>query len=771
MAHVSHKLTNAFQGALAGGGDPATSPLYVFGPFLKLIVVAGVANVTFGTSIWLVVFTVAMVSAMYRLVMRWVVDGSGGSGLSEEEFGSWAVKVNAGITFIEYTLTFLVSIAALVTFVADRYPVLNQEVLGFQYRTGLAIGVTVLTGWVVNRGPKTAARAFGPATLAVLALLWTMVIATIWNRGLHLPTWDWRAFGPEYFHFTLGGFARILALMTGIEIFANLVAAYQGTNEQKSRKAFHSLLIIMGTTCITMLVVGPAVLALSDPSDTHVSVFTQTMDQLLPAPLPWIGTLIGVVVLASAAAASAQGLQNLALGLRYRHYIPAALGLRNRFDVADKPVWVEVAIVSVCYLAFGTHEETYLALYAAGVFILLSMTGWAAAKRLTRELRGEFGAGRLATLAGTVVAALLTTAATVIIFEERFFEGAWTYLVLIPALYVIFTRFRSRLGVPLPLDDHLGRFFGGQYLLPYERAAQSAEEIVFEDIVVPLDGTAFAEHALPVAEVMAHTCRGRLELVSVDPEHVMPAGGATAADGSMTERQAYLDRVAWSLRKGGLEVDYTIRGGAVAEGVDRLVRDVRADLVVMSTHGRTGMERMLGGSVAYGLVRRSDVPVLLIRPTDEWGTRGSKFRRLLVCLDGSESAEAVLPYVRAMAHHFGSAVVLLAVPEEEAEVPKLEYYLGSVAKALGAHGISVSSRVLGSGAPRTIVAAAVDERVDLILMATRGRGSLGGKDDVGSVTERVVQSAPCPVFVVPIASLEERRSAAVVVADVPAGAP
>ncbi|MCA9936612.1 MAG: hypothetical protein KC415_21905, partial [Anaerolineales bacterium] len=68
MSHVSHKLSNSFEGALAGGGDPATSPLYVFGPFLKLIVVAGVAQITFGASVWLVVLTVAMVSAMYRLV-------------------------------------------------------------------------------------------------------------------------------------------------------------------------------------------------------------------------------------------------------------------------------------------------------------------------------------------------------------------------------------------------------------------------------------------------------------------------------------------------------------------------------------------------------------------------------------------------------------------------------------------------------------------------------------------------------------------------------
>ena len=55
---VSRRLSNSFEGALAGGGDPATSPLYVFGPFLKLIVVAGVAQITFGATIWLVVLTV-----------------------------------------------------------------------------------------------------------------------------------------------------------------------------------------------------------------------------------------------------------------------------------------------------------------------------------------------------------------------------------------------------------------------------------------------------------------------------------------------------------------------------------------------------------------------------------------------------------------------------------------------------------------------------------------------------------------------------------------
>lgn len=213
MSHVSHKLKNAIEGALAGGGDPATSPLYVFGPFLKLIVIAGVAQVTFGVSVWLVVITIAVVSAMYRLVMQWVTDGSGGSGLSEEEFGGWAVKVNAAITFIEYTLTFLVSMAAMVTFIADRIPVLNESILGLSfltYRTIVAIALSVLTGWLVNRGPQMAARTFGPATAGVLLLLWAMVIATIIKRGLHLPDFNLDAFRPEYLNLTLGGYVRIL---------------------------------------------------------------------------------------------------------------------------------------------------------------------------------------------------------------------------------------------------------------------------------------------------------------------------------------------------------------------------------------------------------------------------------------------------------------------------------------------------------------------------------------------------------------------------------
>jgi nucleotide-binding universal stress UspA family protein len=779
VAHVSHKLSSSLEGALAGGGDPATSPLYVFGPFLRLIVVAGVAQVTFGATVWLVVFTIAMVSAMYRLVMGWVTDGSGGSGLSEEEFGPWAVKVNAGITFVEYTLTFLVSTAAMVTFIADRFPGLNESVGGIQYRTWLAIGLSIVIGWLVNRGPKVAARAFGPATAGVLLLLWVMVFMAIGRFGLRLPDINLRAFSPDYLHFTFGGYTRILAVMTGIEVFANLVAAYDGTPQEKSRKAFGSLLIIMGTVSVTMLIVGPTIFRLSDPTNEQVSVFTQAMDALLPASLAYLGTLVGVAVLVSASAASAQGLQNLALGLAARRYVPAFIGQQNQFDVADKPVWIEIGLTCFFFLVLGTNEETYLAIYAAGVFILLSMTGWAAVKRLSRQLHAGFSAITLVLIVGTAIAAFLTSGATVLIFEERFLEGAWTYVVFIPILYVIFTYFRQRLGDPNPVQEQLGEIhvaslggFGfGQALtagtevvplapavnpidvswrsMPARVAAWCDKRVSFEHVLVPLDGSAFAEQALPLAETLCRAFNARLTLVSAIPDTV-----------------PYLSQVARRLREQDFKADYAIGEGSVVEATSTLVDELGIDLVVTSTRGGSGVRHWLTGGVASRIVQAISEPVLLVQSDPAEDGRVPQFKKLLVTLDGSESAERVMPYAMALANSFQSELLLLSVPEvpeasrfgavvdwveamrSEAEIETWKY-LDSIVAAVHDECPSVRTIVTGSRPATAIADVSESEEVDVIMMATRGRGGLD-RLWMGSVAERVVQQTQLPVFLLPV---------------------
>ncbi|MFN2221838.1 MAG: universal stress protein [Candidatus Promineifilaceae bacterium] len=756
MAHVSHKLSSSLEGALAGGGDPATSPLYVFGPFLKLIVGAGVASITFGTSIWLVILTIALVSAMYRLVMVWITDGSGGSGLSEEELGSWAVKLNASITFVEYTLTFLVSMAALVTFVADRFPSLNQPLLGLQYRTFLAIGLSIMTGWLVNRGPKVAARTFGPATAGVLLLMWIMVFATIFRFGLRLPDLNFRAFSGEYLNFTLGGYVRILAVMTGIEVFANLVAAYQGEPRRKSRMAFQSLLIVMGTTSIVMLVVGPAIRQLSDPFNTEVSVFTQTMDQLLPQPLSWLGTLVGVLVLLSASAASAQGLQNLALGLRLRNYVPSFIGHRNAYEVAAIPVWIEVALVSICFLAFGTNEETYLAIYAAGVFILLSMTGWAATKRLFRQAGFASGARNYLALGGTATAAALTSLATIIIFFERFVDGAWAYFVLLPVLYLLFTFFRHRLGEPTPVEERRGLLFAERRYLP--KFEQSP--VAFNRLLVPLDGSSFAEQALPLAQALGLAHDSQLTLLSVrqgaGDRRGLPAiqGGL---NGDLSEYEYYLGQVAARLKSdgvinGGVRIQPLVVEGRVADQITAVAAEQGADALVMSTHGRSRVSRMLLGSVSSEVLQQSTRPLLLVQPGQMAEPRPLAFSKLMVALDGSSEAELVLPYARALAARFGSEIILLSVPDDlqaESQLGNLQRYLEDVAGVLTSSGLSVRSMMTGSDPAHTIVEMARANDVDLVMLTTHGRG-VRARLLFGSVADTVVRHYRRPIFMVPV---------------------
>jgi len=795
LSHVSHKLKNSFEGALAGGGDPATSPLYVFGPFLKLIVVAGVAQITFGASVWLVVITIAVVSAMYRLVMQWVTDGSGGSGLSEEEFGGWAVKVNAAITFVEYTLTFLVSMAAMVTFIADRLPILNEPVLGIEflkYRKLVAILLSVLTGWIVNRGPRMAARTFGPATAGVLILLWAMVISTIVKHGLHFPDFNLEAFRLEYFHITLGGYVRILAVMTGVEVFANLVAAYDGTPQQKSSKAFYSLLIIMGTTAITMLVVGPVIFRVADPLNEEVSVFTQTMDQLLPNPLPYLGTLVGIAVLMSASAASAQGLQNLALGLKERKYLPSVIGNPNQYEVADKPVWIEVGIVSICFLLFGTYEETYLALYAAGVFILLSMTGWAVTKRLIRNAREKLNVVHAFLIFGTVVAATLTTGATLIIFEERFLEGAWTYFVFIPIIYMGFTYFRNRMGEPNPEMDYLGQLDAAQLagfgfgqmpvrpMLPalngngsvevawhpdpvdskwYEHTAQ------IKNVAVLLDGSKEAAQAIPMARAVAKSTKARVTILSAVKE---PSNARKKRTHHIVveERNTYLRRIVNDFINNGIRAQYVIREGSISDVTKQYIEEDGIDLVVTTTRGKSGKPHWLDGGISRKLVQLINVPILIVKYREEGYLPAPTVRHIMVTLDGSVYSERALPYARVLARAFGAELLLMSVPavpeaqdyraapevvkkvRDKAEA-NMRKFLHDIARLLRKDRLHVRTLVRGSIPARTVIEVSEKEKADLIMLTSRGRGSL----DLllmGSVAEEVVRETRVPVFMMPV---------------------
>lgn len=747
MAHVSYKLSGAFEGALAGGGDPVSSPLYVFGPFLRLLAGAGLAFISFGAGVWLAVFTVIVVSLLYRMVMKWVTDGSGGSGLNEDEFGAWAVKLNASITAIEYTLTFLVSVAALVTFLADRYHFLHDSYFGLELRSYAAIIVTVVIGFAVNLGPKLSARAFGPATLAVLILFWILIAATIFRYGLRFPEFHFAAFHLDNLNMTLKGYAKILAVMTGIEIFANLVAAYQGPAAARSRKAFGSLLIIMGTTSITMLIVGPAIMDLSDPFDTHVSVFTQTLDNLLPYPFHYIGTFVSVAVLFSAAGASAQGVQNLALGLRYRHYISAWFGEKNRFEVAARPVWVQVAISIFCFIIFGAYEETYLALYAAGVFVLLSLTSWAAVKRLGRECKAKMSLRKTGALIGGICAAVLTSSATLIIVEERFIEGIWIYLVLLPILYGILSYYRRRLGDPHRVEDRLGLTISSSVLPPSISDTMYAG-VRFHNILVPLDQSPDSEFSLATAQSLCRHYNGSIHLLTVVPEKIEEKAGI-----NISHAHDYLKDVASDMKGAGHGAKFFLKKGIPAREIAEYAAKNAIDAIVMTLETKPSRSPFAAADVTLDVIAQTTPPLFLIRPTASWQSIRTVFKKILIALDGSEISEQVLPFVQEIARKFGSEIYLVSVLEgfESDEFPLvLKAHLKNIAAQLKMRGIKTSYEIFEGSPALIIIQECLSYQADLIVMASHGRAGIERQDFVklGSVAETVIKKNPCPVMLI-----------------------
>ena len=459
--------------------------------------------------------------------------------------------------------------------------------------------------------------------------------------------------------------------------------------------------------------------------------------------------------------------------------------------MADKPVWFEVAIVSICFLLFGTHEETYLAIYAAGVFILLSMTGWAVTKQLVRQVREKFNLTSALLIIGTIAAALLTSAATLIIFEERFLEGAWTYLVFIPILYAGFTYFRSRMGEPQPEMDYLGLLdatqlagfgFGQMDVKPVlpglngngeaevswqpdpEDSKWYEQTVVIRNIAVLLDGSKEAAQAIPLAKAVAQSTHAHVTILSAIKEPVTTRQKKTHQL-VLDERKIYLKRVVHDFQNNGIDANYTVHEGAISEVTKRYIGENNIDLVVTTTRGKSGKPHWLDGGVSRKLVQSIDIPILIVKYLENGYPPVPTVKHIMVALDGSVYSERVLPYARTLAGSFGSDLLLLcvpAVPERDnyrapSEVVEnirrkaesnMRKFLHTIARSLRKDRLRVKTLVRGSIPARTIVNVSEEREVDMVMITSRGRGSL----DLllmGSVAEEVVRETQIPIFMMP----------------------
>ena len=307
-------------------------------------------------------------------------------------------------------------------------------------------------------------------------------------------------------------------------------------------------------------------------------------------------------------------------------------------------------------------------------------------------------------------------------------------------------------------------------------------------ILVPLDGSALAETALPWAVVLATRWCAPLVLARV--VELRSHAAVSLADSALAtgayeyeeqEARVYLERSASTLRAAHPEVE--VRGelvcGEAGGALLDLEQQVGARVVVLTTHGRTGLARWARGSVAETIVRHGAAPVLLVRPWDRDETAAhldgmaQGGLRVLVPLDGSPLAQGVLPLVSDLAAGARGELLLAGVarpPDEHAIGPYYHHNFQDDRRALREYlshrradaeqaGIRARSAV---GVESDVAGALVDlasiESADVIALSTHGRGALG-RLLYGSIADRVAHAAQIPVLLYR-PNAEDRRLAA-----------
>ena len=299
---------------------------------------------------------------------------------------------------------------------------------------------------------------------------------------------------------------------------------------------------------------------------------------------------------------------------------------------------------------------------------------------------------------------------------------------------------------------------------------------MFRNILVPLDGSPFAEGAIPLAARLAKSAQAHLHLVLAhQPLPVFAGVGELAAppvelgEELRAQEEQYLTQTTATLLERGVAnvAIHESDGLAGPELCEQAIR-LHADLIVMATHGRGGIRRFWLGSVADYLVRHLSVPVLLVHPGREGEPReDDAMGGILVALDLSEEAEAILEPVTALALLTQAHVTLvhvvapyrqtgpLAVPYPLLLEPSLVegnrteclQKLDAVATRLRERGLSVSCRMLDGMSPASALLDKLgDGQFDLIALATHGAGGVR-RLMLGSVADQVIRRAAKPVLV------------------------
>ena len=295
---------------------------------------------------------------------------------------------------------------------------------------------------------------------------------------------------------------------------------------------------------------------------------------------------------------------------------------------------------------------------------------------------------------------------------------------------------------------------------------------MYEKILVALDGSQLSEQILPYSRLLADKLKLAVELIHViNPDLATPtsaAGQARYQDVLAAENEkglVYLEKIAGSFALAS-KIQCSVAPGNPAEViVDKAAAD-RQTLIAMTTHGRSGINRWLIGSVADKVLHAAANPLLLVRAGETAAVQGTAaWQRMIVPLDGSPLAERVIPHAAELARPLGLEVVLMRVfgvptpvfaedygPYVEELWTQLEdeaqKYLTEKKQQLLAQGLTNVVTIVPAGFPaEKIIDAARERKEALVAMSTHGRSGFN-RFVIGSVTDRVVRHSGDPVLII-----------------------
>jgi len=294
-----------------------------------------------------------------------------------------------------------------------------------------------------------------------------------------------------------------------------------------------------------------------------------------------------------------------------------------------------------------------------------------------------------------------------------------------------------------------------------------------KSFLVPLDGSHLAEAVLPATASLASRSQARVTLLHI-VERKAPATihGEPHLTNSV-EAMRYLETVAAGLRESGVEVECHVhddREYSVAQSIFDHAQELNCDLVIMCTHGNSGLRGFLFGSIAQKTLQRGAQSILLVFPHEDRSAPRFDLQRILVPLDGVVTHEPALRPAIELAHTFNAAIHLVLViptlttlsggqavsgmllPTTMRAVLDLAQqgatdYLDRILAQCRSEGINATAEVLRGDAAPKVLELADRLNTDLVVMASHGRAGLDALL-AGSVAPRIAGHMGRPLLLI-----------------------